>query len=727
MFINIKNKIKRIASKGLRGLFFSNRYLVKSKVGSKNYDLFPASSIAPALEGFYMLELSVMEGAPLCPYQFCSDSGVFNLPVKSTGCVKRICFFYASTASFTLSVQSDGDVSLDPNLIKVKFIKLSETLAIKKIEKKLSVKHGREITYKQLGKEDFYPSYDQLFSYGLPKNDYKDWMIEFEPLLWTAPVSNTDLRFSIVVPTYNSKPEWLDACFNSVLDQSYTNWQLIIVDDASTDLATLNCLKKWQAEKHDRISIVYREKNGHISAATNSGLTRVSGDYVCFLDHDDTLAPQALNELATTISENQDVNIIYSDEDLMSETGERLIPHFKSNWNPELLLAHNYVTHLCCYKTDIIRQLNGMRAGVDGAQDYDLILRASRMVKPEQIIHIPKVLYHWRMVEGSTAMSSGEKSYTSKAGLTALRDHMAEINPAVTVEYAERDNFYNINWPNSNDTFSQPKVSVIIPTRDGLDVLKPCIEGLIHNTSYTNLEIVILDNGSVEKETFSYFAQLSSYDFIKVVRDNGPFNYSAINNHAVKESTGDLICLLNNDIEIINDDWLYEMVSLAIRPEVGCVGAKLLYPDDTIQHAGVILGLGGYAAHSHRGIGRNEPGYFCRAQLRQNLSAVTAACLLVKREIYNEVGGLDEQFEVAYNDVDFCLRVRAAGYQNIYTPNSELYHHESKTRGSDNTKSKQKRFDKEKALLLERWSIIIENDPAYNPNLTRSREDFSLR
>ena len=718
--------IKNIVESGIRWLFFKNTFLLKSQANKEHYDLYSSLNIAPSMQGYYMLELYLPTGSPLGLYTFSTDMGDFMLPVKSSGCLKRVCFFSREINNLKLNIKDKGDQKFDFKDVEITFKKLTKKVAFEKISKKIRSKVSKKISINKTIEKDLYEIYSNIFAKPCLNISYKTWCSSVEPELWADSIHPQTTTISIVIPTYNAKPVWLNACFQSVLDQAYSNWQLIIVDDASSDSASIECLKKWQDKHDDRISVVFRESNGHICNATNTGLEIATGDYICFLDHDDKLMPQALNELAVSISENPDAKIIYSDEDLMSESGERITPHFKSDWNPELLLAHNYITHLCCYKSDLIKQLNGMRQGLDGGQDYDLILRASRIVKPEHIIHIPKVLYHWRMVEGSTAMSSGAKSYATEAGLKALADHMRVINPAAKVEHSDRDNFYKVKWPLTDNKASQSRVSVIVPTRDGLEILKPCIEGLIHNTNYKNLEVIVLDNGSKEPEILNYFEQLLQYSFIKIVRDDGPFNYSALNNHAVRESSGDLICLLNNDIEIIHDDWLSEMVSLAIRPEVGCVGAKLLYPDDTIQHAGVIMGLGGYAAHSHRGIGRHESGYFCRAQVRQNLSAVTAACLLVKREIYDAVGGLDESFKVAYNDVDFCLRVKHAGFNNIYTPYAELYHYESKTRGSDNTPNNQKRFDSEKELLLNRWPEVIGSDPAYNPNLTRSREDFSI-
>ncbi len=704
----------------LRWCFFNNKFEFSN-------DLFVnKKQLAPAMQGYYMLELTAPAGMPTCMIRLLSGNLEICLPVKGKGFFKRICYFDFSVKSFECSLDIDEKYTQG---IKLSFTKITNSFANKKIEKKLLIKLGRKAESEFLSKNAQYQLYDQVFTDNRAGLNYQSWIDNSESLLWSSNIDkNKDgaVKFSIVVPTYNAKPQWLDACFQSVLDQTYQNWQLVIVDDASTNTGSLACLKNWQAKANERLTVIYRENNGHICAATNTGLLQANGDFIFFLDHDDTLAPQALNELALSISDNPHAKVFYSDEDLMSEAGERITPHFKPDWNPELLLAHNYITHLCCYKADVIKQLSGMRKGLDGAQDYDLILRASTIVKTDQIIHIPKVLYHWRMVEGSTAMSAGAKSYATQAGLKALTDHMAFINSDATVEHSDRENFYKVNWPLELVNSKQPKVSIIIPTRDGLEVLKPCIDGLLSNTDYKNLEIIIVDNGSEKAETLTYLKQLSSRDNIKVIRDDGPFNYSYINNLGVSHASGELICLLNNDIEIIHKDWLTEMATLAMRKNVGCVGAKLLYPDNTIQHAGVIMGLGGYAAHSHRGIGRNDAGYFCRAQVRQNLSAVTAACLLVKHEIYDLVGGLDEAFKVAYNDVDFCLRVQAKGYKNIYTPYAELYHHESKTRGSDNTPQNQKRFDNEKSLLLKRWSKIINHDPAYNPNLTHAREDFSI-
>jgi GT2 family glycosyltransferase len=710
------------------------------------------------LRGFYMLEVEVAEFTSASRVYLGAKEAGFNgtelsfpLRITRSGMTKRICYFDRAVQQFTW--HCDTKILCGVGHVSIRLTKLARHFALKRMARKLTVKHGRPITLAGLGYADFIASYNELFTQQqvashCQQQSYQQWIEYVEPGLWSAEhqclasVSNNaqynaqysvlQHKFSIVVPTYNAKPEWLDSCFESVLKQTYGNWQLVIVDDASTDKLSLQALATW-VNRDARICIIKEPFNGHISQATNTGIAHCDGEFICFLDHDDLLAPQALNELVLAINQTPNVKLLYSDEDLMTEEGVRVTPHFKSSWNPELLLSHNYITHLCCYQRKFVNQLGGMRSRVDGAQDYDLLLRASLELNlhnnHDQIVHIPKVLYHWRMVEGSTATSATAKSYTAKAGLTALEDHLKVVCPSAKVSHCLRDHYYRVNWPLPA---VEPSVTIIIPTRDGVELLRDCIKSIFTITAYNNFDIVIVDNGSKEADTLRYLTELAVHPKVRILEDNSPFNYSRLNNLAVRcdrrkeDSKGDLVCLLNNDTLIIHPEWLTEMVQLAIRPEVGCVGAKLLYPDDTIQHAGVILGLGGYAAHSHRGLGRNSPGYFGRAQVRQNLSAVTGACLMVRREVYLEVGGLTESYTVAYNDVDFCLKVMKAGYRNIYTPYAELYHLESKTRGDDNSAAKQARFNSEKAQLMGSWREWIVKDPYYSPNLTRDREDFSI-
>ncbi|WP_237057868.1 glycosyltransferase family 2 protein [Microbulbifer sediminum] len=530
---------------------------------------------------------------------------------------------------------------------------------------------------------------------------------------------------SIVVPVYNPPIELLKACLDSVLAQLYPHWQLCIADDASTNLAVGQVLEEY--EKRDkRIRWVRRENNGHICAASNSALALAEGEYVALLDHDDCLVKHALLEVVSAVQANPVVDIFYSDEDFIDAEGRRFAPHYKSDWNPALLLSHNYITHLAVFRRELLERVGGFRegAGVEGAQDYDLLLRCIELTDAAKIVHIPRVLYHWRAHEGSTALGPQEKSYTSAAGKRALQDHLARQGIDAEVLDTEDDNLYRIDYPLEGE----PLVSLLIPTRDALDVLRPCVESILNRSSYRNFELLILDNGSVEHDTLQWFEEITAGDpRVRVLRYDAPFNYSAINNFGASHARGEIIGLVNNDVEVITPGWIEELASLAQRPENGCIGALLYYPDDTVQHAGVVLGLGGYAAHSHRGSPRGSQGYFNRLKVRQNLSAVTGACLFVRKELYEQVGGLDESYTVAYNDVDFCLRVQEAGYLNVFTPFAELYHHESKTRGQEDTPEKVARFDQEKARLSDRWSALLERDPYYNPNLTHSREDFSLR
>lgn len=553
---------------------------------------------------------------------------------------------------------------------------------------------------------------------------YEKWIKHIEPSLWSHKVINSrdGHLISIVLPTYRPNISYLRHTIESVLNQTYQQWELCIADDASESEDVKKVIKEY-CDKDKRINAVFRDINGHISEATNSALDLANGEYVTFLDHDDTLSPHALNEIVCELQKNPKLDILYSDEDFIDSLGERCNPHFKSDWNPYLLYAHNYITHLCVYRHSLIKQSGGLRKGVEGAQDYDLILRCSSLSKPDKIKHIPKILYHWRMAEGSTASSASEKNYTVKAGRKALTDYFHNKKIEVEVLDGNLPNFYQVNFP---ITRPRPLVSLIIPTKDKAGILSKCIESISNKTTYDNFEIIIIDNNSIEKETLDYLNSIESIENIFIYKYNKPFNYSAINNFGIRKANGEIIGLLNNDVEVISPNWLTEMVSLAIQPSIGCVGAKLLYKDDTIQHAGIILGLGGYAAHSHRNFPADSLGYFNRLNVRQNLSAVTGACLLVKKEIFNTIGGLDEKLAVAYNDVDFCLKIKSHGLLNIFTPYSMLYHYESKTRGAEDTDEKIQRFDAEKKYLMNKWQHALENDPYYNINLTKSKEDFSI-
>ncbi|QOR40735.1 glycosyltransferase family 2 protein [Billgrantia diversa] len=530
---------------------------------------------------------------------------------------------------------------------------------------------------------------------------------------------------SVLVPVYNPHLDWLRECLESVLGQHYPHWQLCIADDASPDPEVRRVLAAY-AKRDSRIQVVYRERNGHICAASNSALALAKGEFVALLDHDDCLSPHALFHVIEALHRHPEAGLLYSDEDKLSERGERFDPHFKPQWNPDLLLAQNYLTHLGVYRTALVREVGGFREGFEGSQDHDLALRVTARLVPERIVHVPHVLYHWRAGAGSTALGSGEKDYTSEAGLAAVRDHLAQRMPEARVMPGDFPNTYRVRWPLPEPA---PLVSLLIPTRDRLAILKPCVDAILERTDYPNLEVLILDNQSTCTETLAYMRAVSERDErVRVLRWDEPFNYSAINNFGALYAHGEILGLVNNDIEPINRDWLAEMVRQACRPEIGCVGAKLYYPNDTLQHGGVILGIGGVAGHAHKYFTRHSPGYFTRLHLAHNLSAVTGACLLVRRAVFEEVGGLNEEhLAIAFNDVDLCLKVREAGYRNLWTPYAELYHHESVSRGAEDNAAKRARANGEANYMRETWGEHLDSDPAYNPNLTLVHEDFSLR
>lgn len=552
--------------------------------------------------------------------------------------------------------------------------------------------------------------------------NYKRWiMLHGQPSEPAAHVQAADVKISLLMPVYNPEPDCLEATLRSVAAQTYPNWELCVADDASSDPEVRHILETW-AKSEPRLKVVYRSENGHISAASNSALELVTGEYCGLLDHDDLLEPDALMHVALALKLYPNADLFYTDEDKIDDAGLRYDPYFKPAFNYELFLAQNMISHFGVYRTALVRRVGGFREGFEGAQDYDLAFRVLEASDPSRVVHIPRVLYHWRASAGSTARSLSEKSYAVDAGRRAIADHLKRMSvDAVVTRGDPRSGHYRVRYALPT---KPPRVSIIIPTRDRVDFLKLSVASVLDRSTYADFEIIIVDNGSREPETFAYFNTLPQ-DRVKIVPHDAPFNFSELNNIGARHASGEILCLLNNDVEVETPDWLEELVSFAQRPDIGCVGARLWYPDHTLQHGGVILGIGGVAGHAHKKLSRNSIGYFARAVNHQSLSAVTGACLVVRADIYAEVGGLDEELAVAFNDVDFCLRVQKAGYRNIWTPYAEMIHHESVSRGGEITPEQQARFRKEVELMKSRWGEILMDDPAYSPNLSFEFEDFS--
>ena len=547
-------------------------------------------------------------------------------------------------------------------------------------------------------------------------------MEQLQALRTAAASMQSPPKISVLMPVYNPEKEWLCRAIESVRAQTYPNWELCVADDAST-LPHVREILERAGREEPRIRVVFRERNGHICAATNTALEMAGGEWAALFDHDDELAPQALHCMAREIAAHPRAELIYSDEDKIDEQGTRFSPHFKPDWNPDLLLGQNYISHLAVYRTATLRALGGMRAGFEGSQDWDLALRVTERVDAAAIRHVPRILYHWRAGEKSTALHLGEKDYAGESARRALAGHLERIGRPAPI-FPTIGGHWRIAQPLPQ---RHPLVSIIIPTHNAAHLLRVCIASIIARTEYAPYEILLVNNGSDDPKALELFAEFAREDGVRVLDYGLPFNYSAINNFAARQARGEILCLLNNDIEVLGTGWLGELVSHAVRPEIGAVGARLYYPTMRLQHAGVITGIGGVAGHAFKNFPRDDPGTpQFRPHLAQNLSAVTAACLAVRRSVFFEAGGFDEQrLPVAFNDVDFCLKVQALGYRNLYTPFAELIHHESASRGHEDTSEKVRRFQDEIAAMQERWGDRLFRDPAFNPNLSLDSEDFA--
>lgn len=562
---------------------------------------------------------------------------------------------------------------------------------------------------------------DRLLSAGY-RRKYQNWIKQYDSIstadragIWAEIMQLADPPLiSILMPVFNTPEAYLRAAIESVLAQVYPYWELCVADDASTHAQSARLLAEY-ARRESRIKIAWRTENGGISASSNSALALATGSFVALLDHDDILPPHALYLIAREIPQNPDLDLIYSDEDKLDRRGRRTDPYFKSDWNPDLFLGQNMISHFGAYRTSLVREVGGFRSEFDGSQDYDLALRVLERSSAARIHHVPHVLYHWRQAKGSAARRPDEKPYARLAAKRAVAEHLRRVGVSAAVEFTPGPVFHEVR----RTLEGEPTLAIIIPTRDRRDLLSRCVSGLLSATDYRKLELVIVDNLSTEPAALSYLEEVGADPRVRILRYPHPFNFSRINNWAAAQSQADILLFLNNDTEVIHHDWLQHMAANALRPEVGAVGAKLLYPNGRVQHGGIILGMGGVGGHFHLRRRDDDPGYFGRAQLQQNLSAVTAACLAIRHEVFDEIGGFDaENLPVAFNDVDLCLRVRERGYLVVWTPLARLYHHETASRAFDLVGDRSKQFACERAYMRSRWGPVLDDDPYFNPNLS---------
>jgi GT2 family glycosyltransferase len=549
----------------------------------------------------------------------------------------------------------------------------------------------------------------------LTPNEYQKWLLQRSPseeALVAAREASRGFSYrpliSIITPVFNTPAAWLGEAIDSVLAQAYENWELILIDDGST-LAETVVLLTTVAARDPRIVVVRRESTGGISAASNSGLERARGEWVSLFDHDDLLEPDALFEVVKFLQGNREVDLIFSDEDKITEEG-LAAPQFKPDWSPDFLLSYNYLCHFTTLRRELVEKAGRFRSDFDGAQDYDLFLRITELTN--RIHHLPRILYHWRRSETSTSDNIRRKPQALEAGRRAVESHLERRGERghVTVDWHT-----HAYWV-KRELRETRRISIIIATRDRIDLLSRCISSITSKTSYPNYEIIVVDNESKSEEARAYFRHFEH----RLLHFTGPFNFSALNNFAVEQSNSPWVLFLNNDVEVIDSEWLTVMAEHVQRPDVGAVGARLLYPNDTVQHAGVVLGVGGIAEHAFRHFPADAPGVSRQLQVTRNYSSVTGACLLTRRDVFEEVGGFDEErLPVTFNDVDLCLKMRRAGYLIVYTPFAKLYHHESATR-------RRSVEALETEVMRERWPEYLERDPYYNPNLSRERADFSL-
>ncbi len=576
---------------------------------------------------------------------------------------------------------------------------------------------------KQYGLQEFLVRLSERFEEA--EVDYSDWC-KSDVLTEQEKQRQRDEKWedppviSVVVPVFSTPERYLREMIESVTGQTYLHWELCIADGSPDISETKAVIGQYLDDK--RIHYRILDQNLGISGNTNAAIEMASGDYIALFDHDDLLCENALFEVAKT-AVSSDADIIYTDEDkIKGDTGERFQPNFKPDFNLDLLRANNYICHLLVVRSALVRRVGGLNAEYDGAQDHDFLLRC--VEQTDRIAHIPKILYHWRVHAASTADNPLSKKYAYDSGKRAVLDHIRRCGEEAEVTDTKFPGFYRVRYRVSGE----PLISILIPNKDERETLKKCLESIWEKSTYRNYEIIIIENNSTEPETFAYYREIDGKRGVRVVYWKDKFNYSALNNFGFSFAKGEYLLCLNNDITVITPDWMERMLGQCQRKNVGIVGAKLYYPDDTIQHAGVIVGIGGVAGALFVGMPKERSGYLRKAVLQQDLSAVTAACMMVDRRAWEAAGGFDENLAVAFNDIDFCLKVRDNGYLVVYEPNVELYHYESKSRGYEDTPEKQMRFQSEIDYMKARWKQILhDGDPYYNPNFSLKSCDYSLK
>lgn len=530
-------------------------------------------------------------------------------------------------------------------------------------------------------------------------------------------------KISIIVPAYKTPEAFLRQLMDSLLAQTYANWELCIAN-ASPEDASMEYVLKEYAKKDSRILWKKLEENKGIAENTNEAFAMATGEFAGLLDHDDLLAPNALYEVAKALETEPDIDVLYTDEDKVrgDEVLEHFQPNLKPDFNIDLLRSNNYICHFFVVRKSLLEKTGGFRREYDGAQDYDFIFRCTQAAG--KIHHIPEILYHWRTHQSSTADNPESKLYAFEAGKRAIEENLRQNGLIGEVSHTKDYGFYRVKYP----VQGEPLVSIIIPNKDAKEDLEKCIQSILEKSSYTNYEILIVENNSTGEEIFSYYKELSENSRIRLLRWKREFNYSAINNYGAKKAKGDYLLFLNNDTEVISPDWIEEMLGFCQRPDTGIVGARLYFGNNTVQHAGTVIGIGGIAGHMFTDMPRERSGYMHKAAIIQDLSAVTAACMMVKRQVFDEVQGFEEQLSVAFNDVDFCLRVREKQYLVVYDPYVELYHYESKSRGAEDSKEKVHRFQSEIEFMRCRWETLLKKgDPYYNKNLSLVKWNYSLK